>query len=335
MVAALLLFAVELWLHTDAFLYRYRSVFAAGRALDKTRYAEAHCPPLLVLGNSRADNGFDPRTIRRHLEVPIDREGFNLGIPGADSRVLAGILDRLDAAGCLRTGGVRYVVLSLDEALVQAIDSLGQEVFFADARRMWADRQHRDALRAVLRLYGYSTNLRQLREPATLQRFVQATLYDADPVGGGAALHLGYRAGFGGLQDRQSALRQEAGSLAPPDPVNLRHLWRMLDLLDSRGVRVAVVFPPLLNRDVLYLSASTPEGAPYRVIEVELRRRNVPLISLDEEQTREPSEFVNAGHLNDRGAQRYSRLLAQALNRAWCVEALPLGSSRRQRPEAS
>ena len=199
MVAALLLFAVELWLHTDAFLYRYRSVFAAGRALDKTRYAEAHCPPLLVLGNSRADNGFDPRTIRRHLEVPIDREGFNLGIPGADSRVLAGILDRLDAAGCLRTGGVRYVVLSLDEALVQAIDSLGQEVFFADARRMWADRQHRDALRAVLRLYGYSTNLRQLREPATLQRFVQATLYDADPVGGGAALHLGYRAGFGGF----------------------------------------------------------------------------------------------------------------------------------------
>ena len=335
MVAALLLLAIEMCLHTDTFLYRYRSVFAAGRALDKTLYAEAHCPPLVVLGNSRADNAFDPRTIRQSLDPAIDRDAFNLGIPGADSRVLAGIVDRLDAAACLRTGGIRHIVLSLDEALVQAVDSLGQEVFFADALRMGADGQHQDAFRAVLRLYGYSTNLRQLREPGTLQRFLQATAHSVEPLGGGAAVHLGYRAGFGGLQDEQSALRQEEASVAPPDAVNLRHLWRMLDLLDSRGVRVAVVFPPLLNRDVLYLSRAGAEGAPYRAISAELRRRNVPLISLDAGPPRDPSEFVNAGHLNDRGAQRYSRLLAQLLNRVWSGEAAPPRASRPLRPEAS
>lgn len=334
MVGALLLLAVELSLHTDAFLHRYRSVFAAGRALDKTLYAQAQCPPMLLLGNSRADNAFDPRTIGTQLSFPIEREAFNLGVPGADSRVLAGIVDRIDAAGCLRAGGVRYVVLSLDEALIQAIDSLGQEVFFAGLSRMWSDGQYHDAFRSLLRLYGYATNFRQLREPGSLLRFLTATFVDTDPVGGGASLHLGYRAGFGGLQDNQSALRQEAGSLAPPDKANTRNLWRMLDLLKARGVNVAVVYPPLLGREVLYLSAPTAEAAPYHAIEAELRRRSIPVVVLDEAGVRDPAEFVNAGHLNDSGAQRYSRLLAQSLNRIWRAAALPTKDGHGARPGA-
>ncbi len=333
LVAALLLLAFELWLHTDSFLYRYRSVFAAGRALDKTLFAERRCPPLLLLGNSRADNGFDPRAVREHLRGGIEREAFNLGVPGADSRVLLGIVGRLDAAGCLRPDKTSHLVLALDESMVQAIDSLGQEVFFAGARQLWADAQYHDALRAVLRLYGYTNNLRQLREPATLLRFVQATLHDVEPVGGGAALHLGYRAGFGGLQDQQSASQQEAGSLAPPDAVNLRQLWRMLDLLEARGVRIAVTFPPLLNRDVLYLSTATVEGAPYRANAAELRRRRIPLPALDAGAPRDAAEFVNAGHLNDRGAQRYSRLLAESLNAVWGADTPPAGRAAR-RPSA-
>ena len=335
-MAALLVLAAELGLHSDAFLERYRSVFAAGRAFDKTRYAETRCPSLLVLGNSRADNGFDPRTIRNALDFRVEREAFNLGVPGADTRVLAGIVDRIDSAGCLRDGGVRYAVLSLDEALVQKIDTLGQEVFLANRRQMWSDGQYHDALRTIVRLYGYSTNLRQLREPASLQRFASATLHDTDPVGGAAAQHLGYRAGTGSLQDMQSALKQDAGSLAPPDPVNLRHLWRMLDLFEARGVRVAVVFPPLLNRELLYVSASSSEAAPYRAIVDKLRRRQLPLITLDvTPPPRDLSDFVNVGHLNERGAQRYSRLLGQKLNRVWGADS-PLPRDYGQaRPAAS
>ncbi len=333
-IAAMLLLAVELWLHTDNFLYRYRSVFAAGRALDKTLYVERNCPALLIIGNSRADNGFDPRTIDRGLSLAIPRGAFNLGIPGADARVLAGILDRLDKSGCLQPGGVRYLVLSLDEALVQSVDSLGQEVYFANVPRMWADQQYHDAIRAAFHLYGYSANLRQLREPATLQRFVHATCRDVEPVGGGAEAFRGYRAGFGGLQDAQAALRQEAGSLAPPEAVNVGHLWRMLDLLSSRGVRVAVVFPPLLKREVLYLSKDGPASAAYLAIAAELRRRDIPLIALDAGPPRQPAEFVNAGHLNDRGAQRYSELLAKELNRIWGAEP-SLPSRNPGQPEAS
>ena len=225
------------------------------------------------------------------------------------------------ARGALGAGGARYAVLSLDEALVQPIDTIGQDVFFASVPRMWADGQYRDAFGASFRLYGYAPNLRELREPGTLARFVRATFHDVDPVGGAAAEHLGYRAGFGGLQDAQSARLQEVGSLGPPDAVNLAHLWHMLDLLQSRGVRVAVVFPPLLNRDVLYLAGPARERAPYLAIVDELNRRRIPMIALDSGPPRDPAEFINAGHLNDRGAQRYSRLLGQALSRIWAAAA--------------
>jgi hypothetical protein len=312
-----LLCVVEAWLHTDSFLLKFRSVFAAGRAMDKIVYAETHRPGLLILGNSRADNGFDPRTVRRAYDADSVRSAFNLGLPGADTRVLAGIVDRLDRNGSFAPGGIRQVLLSLDESLVQTVDTLGQEVFFAGASSLWVEGQYRDALRAAFRLYGYADNLRQLREPAVLQRFIRALHDDVDPVGGGAARHLGYRAGFGGLQDVQAARLQEAGSLSPPSDVNVRQLWRMLDLLAARGVHVAVVFPPLLQREVLYLAPRRAEAAPYVAIATELERRGIPLIALDAGPPREPAEFVNAGHLNDRGAQRYSALLGEALRKLW------------------
>ena len=310
-------------MHTDAFLLRYRSVFAAGRALDKVRYVERHRPELLILGNSRADNGFDPHTLRSTLGFALGRPAFNLGLPGADARVLDGVVERLARAGSLGVDGARYAVLSLDEALVQPIDTLGQDVFFVSVPRMWADGQYHDALRASFRLYGYAPNLRELHEPGTLSRFMSATFHDVDPVGGAAGAHLGYRAGFGGLQDAQSARLQEAGSFAPPSAVNLAHLWRLLDLLQSRGVRVAVVFPPLLNRDVLYLGGPAHARAPYLAIVDELNRRHIPMVALDSGPPRDPAEFINAGHLNDRGAQRYTRLLGHALSLIWAPAPAP------------
>jgi hypothetical protein len=331
LTAASLLLVAELFLHTDAFLYRYRSVFAAGRALDKVQYVESNRPELLILGNSRADNGFDPVTLQRMLGFRLERAAFNLALPGADARVLDGIVERLDQAGSLGTGGARYAVVSLDEALVQPIDTIGQDIFFASTSGMWADGRYHDLLRASLHLYGYASNLRELREPGSLARFARATFHDVDPVGGAAAAHLGYRAGFGGLQDVQSARLQEVGSLGPPDAVNVEHLWRILDLLQRRGVRVAVVFPPLLNRDVLYLAGPPLARAPYLLIVDELSRRRVPMVALDAGPPRDPAEFSNAGHLNDRGAQRYSKLLGQALSRIWAVES---GDGVGARPQA-
>ena len=319
LVALLLLLVVEASFHRDEFLYHFRSVFAAGRAMDKVLYVEAHPPDLLILGNSRADNGFDPRTVAAHWAPGSTRGAFNLGLPGADARVLAGIVLRLDEDGLLGGEGIGHALICLDEALVQKVNTLGQDVFFANRVWMWEDGQYTDWFRSVLRLYGFVDNLREIREPGTLSRFLDAVWGDVDPVGGSAAEHLGYRAGFGGLQDREAVMLQEVGSSAPPDPDNVRNLWRMINLLVQRGVRVAVVFPPLLNRQVLYLSQDSPEGKPYRAILKELRHRGIPVINLAPGSTRDPDEFINAGHLNDRGAQRYSKLLGQDLARIWAT----------------
>ena len=226
-------------------------------------------------------------------------------------------MDRIASTGCLRLGGVRHVLLALDEALLQEVDTLGQEVFLADRARMMADGQVLDAMRATLRTWGYSANLRQLREPGTLQRLVAAVRGSVEPIGGGAAEHLGYRAGTGALQHADAAARQNAGSFAPPSEVNIRHLWRTLDLLSSHDVTVTVVYPPLLNREVLYLADSGPGALPFRAVATELARRGVRTVVLTDGEPRLASQFVNVGHLNDLGAQRYSRLLADSLKVVW------------------
>ncbi|MBK8993565.1 MAG: hypothetical protein IPM40_18720 [Gammaproteobacteria bacterium] len=313
LVALLLLVLAESALHFDVVLHRMRSVFAAGRALEKVLHVEATAPDLLMLGNSRADNAFDPETILHAMGPGSFDSAFNTGAPGADAAVINGMLRRLDAAGVLGGDGVESVVLSLDETLLQSVDTLGQKVFFANRRDLLMDHQFHDWIRSIVRLYGFSDNFRQLREPATLQRFLVALRRDTDPVGGAAAEHRGYRAGVGGLQDHEALLRQEAGSGDPPATENLRNLWRIMDLLELRGVQIVVVFPPLLNRNVLFLEPARVESAPYLAILDELERRRIPIIVLDRKVPRNPAEFVNAGHLNDLGAQRYSAMLGREL----------------------
>src|SRR5258705_10973381 len=81
--ALLLWLAAEAALHTDEFSYRYRAVFAAGRAMDKLNYVEANTPTLLIVGNSRVDNGFDPGAIASRLSVENRGQVFNFGLPGS------------------------------------------------------------------------------------------------------------------------------------------------------------------------------------------------------------------------------------------------------------
>jgi hypothetical protein len=315
--ALLLLLAVEAVLHTDAFGLRYRAVFAAGRAMDKLLYVESTVPRLLIVGNSRVDNGFDPAAVAARLGVAKPGRIFNFGLPGSDTRTLFGLFTRLDHRQLLGPSRIEGVVIGLDEGYLRPADSLGYEVFFADRVTMLANGEYRDLARSFVRLWGFSDNLKELREPAKLERFIQATRSSVEPIGGGAAQFAGYRAGFGGLQDAAQMMMQEAGSKEPPDPARIAYLNRSLDLLKARGVRVAIVYPPLLSRDLLYLAADDAAAKPYLDVARQMDARGVPLITLEPGVQRNPAEFINAGHLNDRGAKRYSALLADQLARLW------------------
>lgn len=314
-LAAAMLLLVETALHSDDIVHRYRSVFAVGRAIDKILFVERQTPTLVYLGNSRVDNGIDPRTVGRLLQLP-ESAAFNLGVPGANAVILHGILARLDRAGLLGEKGIDKVVIGLDESTMQADDSLGYGLFVADRSQLWRDGSYQTWLASWLRLWGYCDNLRQLREPEKLLRLLEASLHATEPVGGGAAQFLGYRAGFEGGQNREQLQRQEAGTRAPPDPVVLAAFWRILDMLNERKVQVAVVFMPMLNRQSLYLQEGPVEARPYRVILDELRARGVPVITPPLADLA-AEDFINPGHLNDRGAQRFSRGLAESLRATW------------------
>ncbi|CAH1386247.1 hypothetical protein [Candidatus Nitrotoga sp. M5] len=314
-IGLLLLALVEIWLHSDDFLYRYRSVFATGRAMDKLQYVSSHTPALLVLGNSRIDNGFIPQVL---LEGSVaDVSGFNMGMPGANAGILYGVVKRLANEGNLGAKGIRAVLIGLDEHLLQAEDSLGYGVFYSDPAWLWQTRDWRGMLANSIRLWGFSANLKQLREPAKALGFYQASFAAMEPVGGGAAMHLGYRAGFGGLQDAGQVRRQQESFDEPPDVNQIKALFATVALLQRYGVEVAVVYPPLLNRELLYLTPQLPAARLYLAVAERLTAEGVPQLTLETAAQRNPEMFVNSGHLNDLGAHYHSRLLARQLRAIW------------------
>ena len=308
-LALLLLALVESALHSEQVIHQFRAVFALGRAYDKLQYVEHNPPPVLFIGNSRIDNGVDPRTFGRAW-ADDHRRGFNLGLPGANALVYHGAIRRLDARGLLGGEGIQAVVLGLDESALQDEDSLGYVGFLADRSALWEAGRYRDWLGSYLRLWSYSGNLRQLREPDKALRFIEASMRSVDPVGGAAAAHLGYRAGFGAAQNRIQLVRQETAAQLPPAPGVEAFLWRTIALLQARGVRVFVTIPPLRDRPSAFFDAS-PAAAPYRALLARLRQEGVSVLPIATGYA--PAEFVNAGHLNNRGAQRYSAELGRQL----------------------
>lgn len=315
----LLLSLIELMLHTDAFLYQYRSVFAAGRAMDKVIFTESVVPQVLLVGNSRVDNGFISTELQKHLHH--QKKYFNLGIPGANARVFYGIFTRLAAQDRLGKGQIDTVLLGLDESFLHAGDSLGYTVFFADRAALLSNGEYRDLLANTIKLWGYANNFKRLREPAKLVQFVSASMASIEPIGGAAQEFWGYRAAFGGaFQDAEQVGLQMAGSKKPPDLLIEWYFWQLIDLLQHHQVDVVVFFPPLLNRDVAFLTPSDPLAQPFINIKHKLHNQQIHTIALDTNNLRDPNEFANAGHLNHQGAQRYTKLLSQALQAYWLLQ---------------
>jgi hypothetical protein len=301
-LALLLVGGVEASLHSEAIIHRYRAVFALGRAYDKLHFAERHPPRILFVGNSRADNGIDPRTVSRAWP-DAHQDSFNLGVPGANAIVYHGMVKRLDAHGLLGGKTIHSVVLVLDENTFQEDNSLGYLGFLADRRALFEAGRYQDWLGSYLRLWSYSGNLRQLREPEKALRFIKASLQSIDPIGGSAASHLGYRAGFRAAQNSAQETRQERTAQRPPNPGVESFLWRTVELLQARGVRIAVLIPPLRDRPSAFFDTA-PAAESYRRLLARLQQHGAIVLPAPVGYT--SAEFINAGHLNDRGAQRFS-----------------------------
>lgn len=314
LTAIILLGLVEAALHQDAIVQRYRAVFGAARAVDKIAHIKAQPPKLLLLGNSRIDNDFNPRIIAPILGLDPDREVFNLGIPGANMMGLHGALSKLDRAGLLGPGRIEQLVIGLDEISFQPQDILNLGVFLADRDSLMEEGQYAALFSSWLRLWGYANNIKGLREPGSLQRFIEASRGPLEPWGGAVADNLGYRAGVRNkFQNDDQLRRQRVLAAQAPAPAQQRWLWRIIDLLDAREVQLAVVYPPLLDRQVSFLSGSGRIADSYHAMAAELSARGIPQLTAGALGPRDVRDFANPGHLNARGGSKYSRALAREL----------------------
>ena len=86
-------------------------------------------------------------------------------------------------------------------------------------------------------------------------------------------------------------------------------------LMDCSGKHAAMLLTCVLRGWTThdYLEPEHPAAAPYLAVRRALEQRGIPLFALAPERRMVPAEFVNAGHLNDHGAQRFSAALGAAL----------------------
>ena len=310
-IGLLVLLGIELYLHNDDFLHRYRSVFAVGRAADKITHVVKMQPNIVFMGNSRVDNGIAPEVVTSTLEMN-QGEVFNLGIPGQNTRVLSGVVRELERRGALSAVQLQCVMIGLDATLFYPVDDLNYSVFFADRWEMAAAGEYRDLLSSVFRLWGFSPNLKGLREPARIKDFITATLIDRDPWGGSVRDNLGFRA-------KQERLTPAQGNKVPDQetPVALdtqarAYLLTALDRLLAHGISVGVFFTPQYRRSNEFERIGS-DNDTYRQLLADLQSRGVALIHVTDMGTYGADLFSNPGHLNEEGARRYSAALAQTM----------------------
>jgi hypothetical protein len=312
LVAALLLGACELCLHGDRFLHRYRSVFAAGRAMDKLLALERGPAHVLAVGNSRVDNGFHPRMFEEKSGLPA----FNLGLPGAEACNMEGALERLSKRGVLGSGRVGAVLFGVDEAFFQRSGGLGYEVFYDRPARLLQHGRYADWLRSRIRLWGYTDSLRTLQEPAKLLRFARASVRPVESWGGNASATAGFRAADEVTnQDAAQVRAQGHGGHRAPDPQLLECFSGSLELLLARGVEVAVFPTPSLLGPNPFAGDAGGAASPYARVRRELAARGVRFLDVNFDDLLQGLYFANPGHLNREGAALFTTRLAVAFAR--------------------
>ncbi len=310
LAALIILLGTELYLHNDDFLYRYRSVFAVGRAADKLSYIRNTKPDIIFLGNSRVDNGIDPKVIADRFNLKPNQV-FNFGIPGINTVSLCGMAQRLVQDNDRENSDKQYILIGLDDSLFTLNDNLNYSVFFADRWSLLANHQWGVLLANTFRLWGFSNNLKGLREPSRLDAFLRATLEDRDSWGGSLSENHGYRAKNGTLtKDVIEQVERRIDRIKSLHPLAVDYFFCLIETLVKHDRIVAVYFPP-----TFWHEAPFPEKYP-AIIE-RLQKMGVRILRKTDDSDYNWNLFSDPGHLNNAGAAKFSNQIASQIMMIW------------------
>jgi hypothetical protein len=257
-------------------------------------------PQIAISGSSRARNHY----VADSLERDLGRRVHNFGRGGQFSSVFQYAVAEI----VLAQGVPDLWVIEADARLYRGSDSdkLAELLPYANrnaaVREALATRSRLERLKFWSRTYPYNSLVLNL---------VRASLFPtrAVPRNGFNAIHGRMKPG-----DRADPI--DAAQFFPPvEPVKMEYLRRLVDTLRARGVRVLAVRSPFYAGDAETRALLRREGQELAAVFASMR---VPFIDASWEQYPEfssPAAFANRRHLNERGALRFSHILADSMSR--------------------
>jgi len=262
---------------------------------DLRQGMETH-PEVAVLGSSRAEYHYAADTLQRRLGVRV----YNFGRSGQASP----LFHRAVGEMLLAEHAPRLLVLEVDAATVAGPDDLSRlSVLLPYWRRYPAvkevvlRRSRFERVKLLSRAYPYNS--------LVLNMVVQRLRRHREP-----------RLGFRALHGRADG----AGDEAPPGPGSLRldtlkvrYVACLVAGMRGHGARVVAVRSPRLLPSA---RARAEAAAGHRLLARVLGGMRVPFIDFEaapEPAFRDPALFRDLDHLNEEGATRFTREVADSL----------------------
>jgi hypothetical protein len=297
----LVIFVVSLWIVSEVLARTLDKVFVKDRSHKEMWTLSQHDLSMgyVIAGDSRAFNTIDART----MEIRTGQPSINVGFGGQGT-----IETYLTLYLFLQhENQVRNVILQIDGADLD--DSLKFQAYLY--MPYLADREVAATVRDVIGLKRY----------AVLKAFPLAKYWEYNNFYGLDRLQQA-RSGM-------SSYDQTAGSEllydenyhefpgTPSDPAfvvdlrSRRYLDRLVQLTRNRGIRLTMFSAPVYHHKGMYKQY---DEAARAFIAGYCRERGITYLDFSDAKF-DPTEFRDYGHLNGRGALRFTAMLADSLTR--------------------
>lgn len=300
-IVKLVIFVMSLWIASYVLARTLDGIFVKDRSHKEMWTLSQHDLSVgyVVAGDSRAFNTIDART----LETRTGQPSINVGLGGQGT-----IETYLTLYLFLqRENHVRNVILQIDGADLD--DSLKFQTYLYMPRL--ADREVAATVRDVIGLKRYSA----LKVFPLAKYWEYNNFYGLDHLQQARSGLSSYDQTGGSELLYDENYHEFPGT--PSDPsfvVDLRsrqYLDRIVQLTSSRGIRLTIFSSPVYHHNGMFTKY---DEAARAYIARYCQERGIPYLDFSDARF-DPTEFRDYGHLNGRGALRFTAMLADSLTK--------------------